>query len=113
MTFEHLDEIDALIVLTDNQQNIIKKQYGISNVFAIPHPCKNIDARENLINSHKAVYFARYAADKRHDIAIDAFYQVVQKIPNATLHCYGIGGLKQNHRSQGCRVRSHRQRIYS
>lgn len=91
--FRDLTAPDAIIVQTKLQQQDILERFEKGNVYAIPHTYEN-KLSENFYvkrNYNKAVYFARYSSDKRHDLAIDAFSKVVELIPNATFYCYGFG----------------------
>ena len=92
--FKDLSQPDAVVVQTNAQRQDILQRFGDrSNIYAIPHTYesklkdRSIDNR----NPYKAVYFARYAQDKKHELAIEAFAKVVEKLPQAEFHCYGSG----------------------
>lgn len=92
--FDNLSAPDAVIVQTNIQRNDIVERFGdTQNVYAIPHTYENKRPHFTSINRRplKAVYLARYASDKKHELAITAFAKVVEEIPKAELHCYGVG----------------------
>ena len=92
--FKDLTVFDALIVQTNIQrQKILDEFDNPDNVYAIPHPYSMPNTNQADLERMplKAVYFARYATDKKHELAIEAFSKVVEKIPKAEFHCYGIG----------------------
>lgn len=93
--FKDLTAPDAIIVQTDIQrQNILDEFDNPKNIYAIPHPYTlSVNHQVNLERKPlKAVYFARYSIDKKHELAIEAFAKVAAKIPTAEFHCFGIGG---------------------
>lgn len=95
--FADLSKPDAVIVQTDIQKRDIVERFGDTrNVYAIPHTYENQLQLEIEVvrNPFKAVFFARYNLDKKHDLAIQAFATVVKRIPEAELHCYGTGTCK-------------------
>lgn len=91
--FKDLTKTDAVIVQTLLQKEDILDRFQARNIYAIPHTYENRLPKEfNLKrNLYKAVYFARYSIEKRHELAIHAFEKVVEEIPSATFHCYGFG----------------------
>lgn len=92
--FEDLSQPDAVIVQTNIQKNDIIERFGETyNIYAIPHTYESSLKHVNLINRNtvKAVYFARYNHDKKHELAIEAFAKVVKVLPKAEFHCYGAG----------------------
>ncbi|WP_373332022.1 glycosyltransferase [Thiopseudomonas alkaliphila] len=97
--FEDLSKVDAIVVQTEQQKNDILMRFkGASNIFAIPHSysAKSCSVKNTVLYPHRAVCFARYMKDKRHDLMIRAFAKVVAVIPSAELHCYGVGGELSN-----------------
>lgn len=92
--FEDLSQPDALVVQTNAQKQDILQRFGESSkVFAIPHTYQNTFKLTESVarEAFKAVYFARYNSDKKHELAIEAFAKVVAELPQAELHCYGTG----------------------
>lgn len=92
--FKDLSQADAVVVQTNIQRQDILQRFGErSNIYAIPHTYERpLDCTIGKNRSpFKAVYFARYAQDKRHEFAFEAFKKVVEKLPQAEFHCYGTG----------------------
>lgn len=93
--FKDLTQPDAVIVQTNIQRDDIVARFGnTQNIYAIPHsyePQRQDNQKELEKNPFKAVYFARYNHDKKHELAIEAFAKVVEKLPQAQFHCYGSG----------------------
>ena len=91
--FEDLSKADAVVVQTNIQkEDILERFDNPSNIYAIPHTYEN-SLKEEVIerNPQRAVYFARYDNDKKHELAIEAFAKVVETLPAAEFHCYGAG----------------------
>lgn len=90
---DNIKKIDALIVLTNKQKQDITQRYGTGKIHVIPHAYPDTISIESDQNNDrfKVVYIARYAMEKNHDAAIDAFSRVIKVIPQATLHFYGHG----------------------
>lgn len=95
---EDLKTPDAVVVLTERQRADVLRRYGAGNVKAIPHSCRiaNKPVSSSGRQRFKAVYLARYSAEKQHDVAIKAFSKVVEILPQATLHCYGYGAIRKD-----------------
>ncbi|WP_461748208.1 glycosyltransferase [Ignatzschineria sp. LJL83] len=91
--FEDLSKADAVVVQTNIQKNDILERFdNPSNIYAIPHTYEAPLTEETIErNPLRAVYFARYDHDKKHELAIEAFAKVVKKLPLAEFHCYGAG----------------------
>lgn len=93
--FEDLKAADAVVVQTNIQRDDIVSRFGnTGNVYAIPHTYESYYQYRNKSVKRKpqqAVYFARYDVDKKHELAIEAFSQVVKVLPEAEFHCYGSG----------------------
>lgn len=89
---------DAVVVLTERQRADILRRYGNGNVRTIPHSCKITEKADAASGRqrYKAVYLARYSAEKQHDLAIKAFSKIVETLPQATLYCYGYGAIKKD-----------------
>jgi poly(glycerol-phosphate) alpha-glucosyltransferase len=87
---------DAVIVFTKAQKDDIITRFGMGNIEVIPHSHETIEktAMYSERDRMKVVYLARYAPEKNHDLAIDAFKIVVASVPNAQLHLYGFGEKK-------------------
>ncbi|MFI9033237.1 CDP-glycerol glycerophosphotransferase family protein [Staphylococcus pasteuri] len=92
----NLNEIDALVLLTESQKQDIIKRFGYrNNYFVIPHAIETKDI-QNRVTPNKVVMVSRLHEEKRIDQAIQAFKQVVQQIPDAVFHIYGEGKEREN-----------------
>jgi glycosyltransferase involved in cell wall biosynthesis len=87
---------DAVIVFTQAQKEDIITRFGMGNIHVIPHSYEAIEKTAHFSERDpmKVVYLARYAPEKNHNLAIDAFKQVVASVPKAQLHLYGFGEKK-------------------
>jgi glycosyltransferase involved in cell wall biosynthesis len=89
---QNVEQVDALIVLTESQKKDILKQFGDSgNVHVIPNfitPIRNFNVNRvpNLVTM-----ISRYHPEKAIDEAIQAFSYVIKEIPDAKLEIYGHG----------------------
>jgi glycosyltransferase involved in cell wall biosynthesis len=87
-----IDHPDAIVTLTRQQKADIQARYGPGRVFSIGHsyetdlPATPFARR----NRFRIVSMARYSSEKNQHLAIDAFAQVLQKYPQATLDFYGF-----------------------
>lgn len=88
-------DIDAMVVLTEPQAQDIRVRYGAGNIHVIAH---GYDADPDVVQADfdrrdrfLLVYLARYAPEKRHDLALEVFAQVASRIPAARLALYGNG----------------------
>ncbi|MEQ4616575.1 MAG: glycosyltransferase [Corticimicrobacter sp.] len=92
---EHPVNIDAMVVLTENQARDIRTRYGAKNIRVISHGYDIDPALCNLDFERRdrflMVCLARYATEKRHDLALEVFASVVARIPQARLALYGNG----------------------
>lgn len=93
---ENISEPDATIVFTKAQKEDILQRFGNGNIQVIPHSYHRVEqtAPFEQRNPMKVVYLARYAPEKNHDLALDAFKLVVASVPKAQLHLYGFGEKK-------------------
>jgi poly(glycerol-phosphate) alpha-glucosyltransferase len=92
----NLNDVDALVLLTNYQKKDIIQRFGIrNNYFVIPHSIKNNFTPNNLMDFKRkkctGVMMARYHTEKQIDHAIRAFSIVTEKIPEAKLEIYGFG----------------------
>lgn len=87
-----MERPDAIVTLTRQQKADIQARYGPGRVFSIGHsyetdlPATPFEQR----NRFRMVSMARYSSEKNQHLAIDAFAQVLQKYPHATLDFYGF-----------------------
>lgn len=93
---ENLNDIDALVLLTEKQKKDIEKRFGHrDNYYVIPHSIA-IPELDQEKNNNKVVVISRLHPEKRLDHSIKAFEKVIKKVPDAKLHIYGDGQEKSN-----------------
>lgn len=95
---EQPDHLDALIVLTQQQQqDLLQEGFPAARLYAIPHPLAQvIPAGEHKKEPGKnVIVMARYAPEKRHSLLIRVFARVLQRVPDAHLYTWGTGSLRQ------------------
>lgn len=99
MVLNNLNEIDALILLTEKQKEDITNQFGgRNNYYVIPHSIEIPNLTE-IKDNNNIVIISRLHEEKRLDHAIKAFQKVVKEKPEAQLFIYGDGeqkGVLQN-----------------
>lgn len=93
--FEHSDELDALVILTERQKEHIQQRFEIhEKLFVIPHiyekSIKHVKFTDR--NPLSCLTIARYDKAKNLDSLIRVFKEVIKEIPNAYLNIYGFGG---------------------
>jgi poly(glycerol-phosphate) alpha-glucosyltransferase len=95
---ENISEPDATIVFTKAQKEDILQRFGEGNIQVIPHSYHRVEQTASFEqrNPLKVVYLARYAPEKNHDLAVEAFKLVVESVPKAQLHLYGFGEKKND-----------------
>lgn len=94
----HPDSCDGMVVMTEAQRDdLVSAGVPADRVQVIPHwldpfpsPLPPADDA-----APRAVCFARYAPEKRHEVLFRVFAEVVRAVPQAQLHCYGEGALKR------------------
>lgn len=92
-----LAQNDGIIVLTPQQAEDIKNEYGdYNNVHYIPHP---IDQQEHSPYSerikNRVIAIGRLSPEKQHNKMLRIFKKVLNKIPDAQLDIFGIGPQKE------------------
>ena len=95
--FNWFDDIDKLVLLTEEQRDDIENITGKTNkINVIPHAYNKPKESDKRIERDplKVVVVARYVEDKRIDNIITAFKKVTEELPEATLDIYGKGPLK-------------------
>ncbi|MEK3888455.1 glycosyltransferase [Bacillus sp. FSL K6-3431] len=97
----NLNNVDALVLLTNHQKDDIVERFGVrNNYFVIPHSIENdipINQRSNFERKkYTGVMMARYHEEKQIDHAIKAYAKVVKEIPHAKLEIYGFGDEESN-----------------
>ncbi|WP_077623397.1 glycosyltransferase [Sediminibacillus massiliensis] len=88
---DNIDNVEAIVVLTEQQKEDIIKQFGdYQNIFVIPHFVsvkeKQVYKKDNLVTA-----VSRYHPEKGLDELINAFKLVVDEVPEASLKIYGDG----------------------
>ena len=87
----NLNNIDALVLLTNKQKEDIKNRFGNrDNYYVIPHSITIPNITEKKIDK-KVVIISRLHPEKRLDHSIKAFKKVSANIPDAKLYIYGDG----------------------
>lgn len=87
-----IERPDAIVTLTEQQKADIQARYGPGRVFSIGHsyetdlPATPFAQRDRF----RIVSMARYSSEKNQHLAIEAFAQVLQKYPQASLDFYGF-----------------------
>ncbi|WP_368653165.1 glycosyltransferase [Ornithinibacillus sp. 4-3] len=94
--FRKIGQFDKVVLLTKEQKKDIVTKVGKTDYFTvIPHAHEPLSIKNNKISTQRrnnvAVALTRYHPDKRLTESIEAFKQVVQKIPEAKLEIYGYG----------------------
>lgn len=85
---------DAVISLTNQQRDDIVKRYGLTNAIVLPHAItKKISPASTKPEPYKIIFIGRLVDQKNPEKAIEAFKIVHDKLPQATLHFYGLGTL--------------------
>lgn len=96
---ENLTYSDATVVLTERQRNDIHLRFGEGRgrIEVIPHSYAPVSLNPKCMRDlFKVVMIGRYAEEKQHQMAIEAFGKVVETIPQANLHLYGNGEKRQD-----------------
>jgi len=88
---------DRLVVMTDGQHRaLLNEGFPASRLLTIPDHIDDPQAvkKQSKTSGKNVVYMARYAAEKRHDLLIRVFEKVLQAVPDAQLHTWGVGPLR-------------------
>jgi poly(glycerol-phosphate) alpha-glucosyltransferase len=95
--FDHIDEMDAVIWLTEAQRADAVRRFGEHpDWIVVPHPAEAIagptaSAERDL---HRVVMLARLVEQKRVEDAIEAWPALLERVPDARLDIYGDGPLR-------------------
>lgn len=101
--FEEEDCYDVLVTLTQEQyQNLLTLGLEPDRVKVIPHALWGKPAvyETGPRTSKRVIYLARYQPEKQHALLIRVFQRVLVRVPDAELHTYGVGALKQTLKNQ-------------
>ncbi|MCD9200093.1 glycosyltransferase [Aeromicrobium wangtongii] len=91
---EHLGRLDVLSSLTARQRDDVARRYGATdNLVVIPNPVElpPVPEPRPARRPGRIVVIARLHSQKRLDLAVDAFAQLVRTHPWARLDLYGSG----------------------
>ncbi|MGG0276172.1 glycosyltransferase [Bacillus rhizoplanae] len=92
---DNFGKLDALVLLTENQSELIKKQFGdFKNSYVIPNSTAFTDVYKGDKDSKLISMVGRYHSQKAIDDAIKAFKIVVKNHPDAKFEIYGNGPLE-------------------
>lgn len=95
--FSQPELFDQLLVLThEQQQDLLSEGFPATKLRVIPHAIEPERLPDSLqkVPTQRVIYMARYAAEKQHRLLINAFERVVKVVPQAKLHTYGKGALR-------------------
>ncbi|WEG08099.1 glycosyltransferase [Microbacterium horticulturae] len=95
---EHVHDFDAVLWPTRAQRDDVAARFGEDDGFSVvPNPIELGDepAAAASRSAARVVMVGRLAAQKRVDLAIDAFVRVHAEMPSATLDVYGDGPLRE------------------
>ena len=93
--FEHRDDVDATVFLTDTQRAEVESIYGKqSNFYVVPHAAPDVRPDPAVQRDPDLVIMmARLDQQKQLDHALQAWQRVQKRLPNARLDIYGKGPL--------------------
>lgn len=93
---KNIQNLDALVLLTEDQKEDIIKQFGDSgNIYVIPHFIEPLTTKDVKKDTKLVSILARYNPEKGIDSSINAFRKVVDRIVDAKLEIYGDGPDKE------------------
>lgn len=100
-TYAHLIEqpqhCDRILVLTHEQRDaLVDEGFPAQRITAIPHHITTLQTRAqpDKKSARRVLYMARYAPEKQHALLIRAFKRVLTQLPDAELHTWGAGPLR-------------------
>jgi glycosyltransferase involved in cell wall biosynthesis len=88
--------VDQILMLTREQCDDLARD-GVEQrrLRAMPHAAPDTPNRLPTGDNRRVLYMARYSAEKRHDLLVRVFQRVLQAVPDAELHTWGAGPLRQ------------------
>lgn len=88
----NINKFDAVVLLTNTQSEIVKKQFGdFNNTYVIPNSTVFSDVYKGEKDAKLISVVGRYHIDKGLDEIIKAFKIVLKQQPDARLELYGEG----------------------
>lgn len=92
--FENIEDLDAIVFLTNTQKNDFKKEFDFKDVYDISnfipeHEINNSHKEKTKFNNNKISVFARISPEKNLSDVIKAFKKVNEVKPNAKLEIFG------------------------
>lgn len=100
--YRHLWEdekrLDRILVLTHQQHDELAQEItGAHRLRTIPHHLDNAltEGTREKTASQRVLFMARYSPEKQHQLLFSAFARVVKQLPEAELHTWGNGALKE------------------
>ncbi|MFP7492539.1 glycosyltransferase [Terribacillus saccharophilus] len=98
---EGINSFDHVVFLTHEQEKDITSRYDVTTkLHVIPHAAPDTPGAQQEYNPKVAVTLARFEPQKRLDEGISAFKHVVEQIPDAEYHIYGMGPLEGDLKAQ-------------
>ena len=98
---QNLDEVDAVVLLTNAQKKDLELRYGKRhNLYVIPHAYQGKILKPQKKDNKKIISIGRYHKDKQLDHLIKAFKKIVNEIPDAKLEFFGFGVERSNMEKQ-------------
>ncbi|PAF37196.1 hypothetical protein CHH58_10170 [Terribacillus saccharophilus] len=98
---EGINSFDSVVFLTHEQEKDITSRYDVTTkLHVIPHAAPDTPSAQQDYNPKVAVTLARFEPQKRLDEGIAAFKHVVDSIPDAEYHIYGMGPLEGELKAQ-------------
>ena len=89
--FKHLNDLDALVVLTESVKNDLKKEFKYRHFVTIPNFIDKglLDYERVEKDLNKVAIFSRISPEKQISDAINAFNIVLESNPDVVLEIYG------------------------
>lgn len=97
VVFSPENHFDRIIVLTEQQKKDILQVQDAQNVHVIPHAVPYAAPLDTAAacDPCKILFVGRLVQDKQPHKALDALEQILETVPQATLHMYGKGPLEE------------------
>ncbi|WP_242760699.1 hypothetical protein [Bacillus licheniformis] len=116
--FDHRDEFDAIVFLTEEQKRDVEEDYGKDKRFVVVPHAVTLDKDEILDesierNPKSAITLARLEDSKNIADGIRAFRIVVDTIKEAEYHIFGYGKRERKFTSVNKGVKTRKQCLYS